>query len=79
MIHGNNLRMVKSYTHFANATDEWCTPVLPDKDEGEILVGYPWGHETDSSTPFIVVLRHGSVVRTINALACAEIEFLEET
>ena len=52
------------------AREQWVEP-----GPGETFVGIPYAHHTEVSYPFIEVVRDGKVVRTINALGLAEIQF----
>jgi hypothetical protein len=75
MIAGNKERPVARYLPIDHV-GEGYGPVSPA--DGETFIGIPYGWRTDNSGPFIEIVKDGTVVRTINALDLAEIEFAGE-
>lgn len=77
MITGNSRRPVTRYRLIDHCADGGGF-VEPDSAVGERFAGVPYGGQCYASLPFIEVLdRAGKVLRTVNAIDCAEIEFAD--
>jgi len=74
MIQGNSERPIAWYLPIAHGGEDY-DPVKPA--EGEEFVGFPYGGCSDNSLPFIEVRRDGKCIRTVNALDCSNIGFVE--
>lgn len=51
--------------------------VFQKPKNGELFFGHPYGFHGENSAPFIEVQKEGQTVRTVNALDCSEIEFMQ--
>ena len=72
MISGDKERRIAWYLP-QGCSSSACNHVIPSGDEE--FIGIPYGWFNDESQPFIEVRLRGFVVRTINALALAQIGF----
>jgi hypothetical protein len=75
MISGNKPRKIKKFLYIDRCAEGYGY-TKPQNDEE--FLGIPYSYYEDSSSPFIEVVRNGTVVRTINCSDISEIEFEDE-
>jgi len=72
MITGNKERKIKQYLPIDHLGEGYGY-IIPQKDQEFIGIPYQWVAE--NSIPFIAIRENGIVIKSVNALDIAEIEY----
>lgn len=72
MIQGSQKKKIERFKlidHFSEGLS-WTEP-----ESNESFLGVPYQFDADDSMPYVEIYRDGSLVKTVNAMDCSEIEF----